>query len=201
VIHAVVLAAGLGTRFGPAGAKLQAGWRGRPLIVHVLSTIALARETGLLGGGVVVYGPGNPAVRDQATSHELDAVLASRASQGISESLKAGFAALEATTSTTVTAALVCLGDQPGLSLGTIRALLAPGAGADVLRRPRYEDQPDAPGHPVLIGRRHWPLIDATTGDRGLDPILASKGLARTSIAVAGSNPDVDTPTDLDQLP
>jgi CTP:molybdopterin cytidylyltransferase MocA len=115
--------------------------------------------------------------------------------------LKAGFAAIDAMAPPSVTAALVCLGDQPALTLGTIRALVGSGASAEVLRRPRYADEPGVPGHPVLIGRRHWPLIDRTTGDRGLDPVIAAHGLRWTAMPVAGSNPDVDRPADLTQLP
>src|SRR5262249_20841957 len=160
---------------------VQAIWRGQPLIEHVLSTIARARAEALVADGILVYGPGGDALEDQARAYELDAVYAPRAAQGISESLKAGFAVLDAMAPRTVTAALVCLGDQPALALGTIRALVASGAPPDVLRRPRYADDPAAPGHPVLVGRRHWPLVDATTGDRGLDPVLASRGLQWTA--------------------
>jgi CTP:molybdopterin cytidylyltransferase MocA len=201
VIHAVVLAAGLGTRFGPGGAKLQAVWRGQPLIAHVLSAVARARDERLIADGILVYGPGGDLLREAARAYQLDAVYAPRAAQGISESLKAGFAALDAMAPPSVTAALVCLGDQPAITLGTIRALVGPGAGPEVLRRPRYADEPATPGHPVLIGRRHWPLVDATTGDRGLDPVIAAKGLRWTAVPVAGRNPDVDTADDLRELP
>ena len=54
-VGAVVLAAGLGRRFGSA--KMLAEWRGRPIVSYVLETIAAARDDGILSAGVVVHRP------------------------------------------------------------------------------------------------------------------------------------------------
>jgi CTP:molybdopterin cytidylyltransferase MocA len=200
-IGVVVLAAGAGTRFGPGLGKLLQPWRGRTLIEHVLATIVSARAQGLVGDGYVVHGPGGDQIRDLAIAHGFDAVLTSGARRGISESLKAGFTVLEAETAPTISAALVCLGDQPLLSTATIGELVASaGPSPFALVRPRYRNAPDAPGHPVLIGRTHWPLVQETAEDRGLDPVLARHELHWTVLDVEGRNPDVDTPADLETL-
>ena len=156
----------------------------------------------VITGGVLVYGPGGEALRDLATAAGFDAVQASRAELGISESLKAGIVTLAATTTPRdVRAALICLGDQPLLRLETVAAVVAAGGeGGTRLVRPKYRDDPDGPGHPVHVGRAHWGLISETAGDRGLDPIVRAHGLAWREVDVEGSNPDVDTQTDLDRL-
>ena len=199
MIHAVVLAAGAGRRFGgPAGAKLWAPWWGKPVIEHVFDTLTVLEREGTIEGTLVVHSPTGDRVKESAVTHGFDAVLASRAEQGLSESLKAAFTTLEAATTRRTTAALICLADQPALSLGTVRALVAAAGGNPaVLLRPRYAEAPDAPGHPTVLGRTHWPLSQETTGDRGLDPILTIHHLAWTEIPTPGSNPDIDTPADL----
>lgn len=168
----------------------------------MLTTLARAVKDRIITGGVLVYGPGGEVLRDLATSAGFDAVQASRAERGISESLKAGIVTLSATTTPRdVRSALICLGDQPLLRLETIAAVVAAsGEGGTRLVRARYRDDPDHPGHPVQVGRAHWHLITETEGDRGLDPIIRAHGLAWREVEVDGSNPDVDTQADLDRL-
>jgi CTP:molybdopterin cytidylyltransferase MocA len=202
LVSAVVLAAGFGRRFGPDGRKLLTPWRGRSLIEHVLATVVSARNEGLIGSGLVVHGP-NPRgdeIRDLASSSGLDAVLVEKPERGLSESLQAGFTILEASAPPhRQTAALVFLGDQPAVALGTIRALVEK-ASPFALVRPRYRDQPDAPGHPVLIGRAHWGLVGETSGDRGLDPVIEAHALAWDLVEVEGRSPDIDIMADLESL-
>ncbi|MCC7133108.1 MAG: NTP transferase domain-containing protein [Gemmatimonadales bacterium] len=197
-----MLAAGSGTRFGTGQNKLLARWRGRSLIEHVLATVVSARTEGLLGPVVVVHSPAAPEVGAFATEAECDAVMVTRERPAIAESIKAGFVALEAVHDLRgVTAALLILGDQPRLSVDAIRALVNRGAGSPlVLARPRYAAAPETPGHPVLLGRSHWPLVSLTEGDRGLDRIVADRGLQWDRVDLPGDNPDVDTAADLDAL-
>lgn len=197
-----MLAAGSGTRFGTGQNKLLARWRGRSLIEHVLATVVSARAEGLLGDVVVVYSPAAPEVGALATAADCDAVMVTRERPAIAESIKAGFVALEAIHDLTgVTAALVLLGDQPRLSLDAIRAVVTRAGGAPAaLVRSRYAGAPDAPGHPVLLGRAHWPLVTLAEGDRGLDRIMADRGLQWDRVDQPGTNPDVDTESDLGLL-
>ena len=45
-----------------------------------------------------------------------------------------------------------------------------------------------------------WPLVAGLQGDRGLGPLLAAHPELVIRVPVGGSNPDVDTPTDLAAL-
>lgn len=193
-----MLAAGSGTRFGAGQNKLLATWRGRSLIEHVLATVVSARSEGLLGDVVVVHSPSAPEVGALATSADCDAVMVTRERPAISESIKAGFTALEAMYDLRrVTGALLILGDQPMLSVDTIRAVVNAGRDPDALVRPRYSLDPGTPGHPVLVGRVHWGLVEQTDGDRGIDQVVRARGLAWRLIDLGGNNPDVDTSADL----
>lgn len=194
----LVLAAGSSTRFGGGTSKLLAPWRGRPLIEHVLATVVLAQAERLLADVVVVHAPATAEIGALAAKAGCDAVMVTRERPAISESIKAGFVALEAMHDLTgVTGAVVMLGDQPLLPIQAIRAIAAAGQSKNALVRPQYLGAPDAPGHPVLIGRAHWRLVGEAQGDRGLDQVIRQHGLDWTLVDVAGTNPDVDTREDL----
>ena len=196
-----MLAAGSGTRFGAGQNKLLATWRGRSLIEHVLITVVSARSEGLLGDVVVVHSPAGAAIAALATAAGADTVMVTRERPAISESIKAGFVALETIHDLDgVTGALLILGDQPTLSLDTIRAVVSADGDPDALVRPRYSLDPEVPGHPVLLGRVYRGLVGRTDGDRGLDQVIKAEQLAWTLVDVTGGNPDVDTSADLESL-
>jgi CTP:molybdopterin cytidylyltransferase MocA len=193
-----VLAAGAGRRFGPAGNKLLAEWRGRPILAHVLDTLAEARDSMLVEGGLVVRSPDSGEVERVCRQAGFDSVVAPDAETGIAASLKAGLAALQVLpAAATASAALVLLGDQPAVALPAIRAVVAGGADSHLaLVRARYAAAAE-PGHPTLIGRDHWGLARDLQGDRGFDPVLRARGISWTEVALPASNPDVDTAADL----
>lgn len=191
----MVLAAGAGRRFA-GGDKLLAPWRGAPLLCHVLAAAVAARARGLLERIVVVHAPGAGPIRDLAVAAGAVPAEAERADAGLSESLRAGLGALP-----DGEAAVILLGDQPAVAPETIAALIAAaGPLSHALVRPRYRSAPPAPGHPVLVGRAHWPLAAEASGDRGLDPVLARHGLTWRLVPVDGANPDIDTAADLATL-
>ena len=89
---------------------------------------------------------------------------------------------------------MVFLGDQPLVRLETVVALRNawtrhPGR----VVRPVYRASPDVPGHPVVLDRSVWPMVESIEGDRGY-------GDGGVTIPVDGSNPDVNTPLDLSAL-
>ncbi len=194
-LAAVILAAGRGRRFG--GAKLLAEWRGRPLLGHVLDVVAAARASGFLADARVVMAADDAGVAALSRSAGVPCVVNPAADQGLSTSLRCGLAALPADAG----AALVLLGDQPMIRLDVIARLAATWrAGGDPVLRPRYAGAPDAPGHPVLLGRAVWPLADRLEGDAGLGALFASGAAGVTIVDVPGTNPDIDTPADLHAL-
>ena len=112
--------------------------------------------------------------------------------RGMSLSLRLGLGALGHDTS----AALILLGDQPGIRGSTIAAVLA-GRGD----RPLVAALADgilAP--PVLIERTHFSLADGLAGDVGLRELLRGNPDLVTGVPVPGHAPDLDTPDDLGRL-
>ncbi|MBT2501218.1 NTP transferase domain-containing protein [Curtobacterium sp. ISL-83] len=168
----VVLAAGAGTRMGRPKA-LVADPQGR-------SWVRLA-VTALLDGGcsdvVVVLGA---AAREARLALPDDArvrsVVACDWERGLSASLLAGLDAVAADPE--VEAALVTLVDLPRLPAAAVRRVLGGAAGrTTALAQAVYADRP---GHPVLLGRAHWPgLMGELAGDHGAGAFLRRAGATR----------------------
>ncbi len=192
-VGAVVLAAGRGRRFG--GGKLSALLGGQPILSHVCAEVARALQAGDIGSGWVVVAADDSAAAALAERAGLTPIANISPEAGISRSIQLGLQAAEAPA--TLAAVLLLLGDQPLVQVETMRRLIrAWHAGAGPVIRPRYRDQPDIPGHPVLLDRIVWPLCRRATGDHGLAGVLS----AVTFIDVPGANPDIDTPADLHLL-
>ncbi len=163
----------------------------------MLATVARARDERLLERCLVVHAPAAAGIRRLAREMGAIPVFSVRAEEGIAASLRAGIVALARDD-----AVLILLGDQPTVPLEAIRAL-ADAARDDpvhALLRPRYRSDPATPGHPVLVGKAHWPLAAQLAGDRGFDPVIRAAGLDWRLIDVDGANPDIDTPEDLQHL-
>ncbi|HKU63349.1 MAG TPA: NTP transferase domain-containing protein [Gemmatimonadales bacterium] len=191
-VGAVVLAAGRGRRFG--GGKLMAAFRGEPILSHVCGAAARALAAGVIESGWVVVAADDAAAGDLARRAGLVPIGNPDPDAGISGSIRVGVAAAAAQPG--LDALLLLLGDQPLVQVDTMRRLIEAwrnGSGAVV--RPRYQEQSDIPGHPVLLDRIVWPLCRAS-GDRGLAGVLP----ATTFIDVPGANPDIDTRADLHLL-
>jgi molybdenum cofactor cytidylyltransferase len=191
-IGAVVLAAGLARRFGRS--KLLADFAGRPVVSHVLDTATMARRRGLLTDVVLVVAEIDRQIQDVARRSETITVINPDPAAGLSRSLALGLAALPPD----LDAALVLLGDQPLVRTEVIETLLHTWRIAgSVAVRPRYAAAPDAPGHPVLLSRRVWPLAEQLQGDFGYGRRFAPGSPGVTMVDVPGDNPDIDTPADL----
>jgi molybdenum cofactor cytidylyltransferase len=120
---------------------------------------------------------------------------------GLSHSLRIGLESLEKHSPSETGAALVFLADQPLVQLDVVRALVAAWkAGTGAMVRPRYEATPDIPGHPVLLDRSIWHLVQRLHGDRGFAGLLDSISQPIVILDVTGDNPDIDTPADLRAL-
>jgi CTP:molybdopterin cytidylyltransferase MocA len=194
-LHALVLAAGRGSRFG--GRKLQARYLDQPLLAYPLAVVAAARERGLIGGGHVVIPEDDEASLGLVRQLRLEPVLNSAPDRGLSYSLQLGLAALEEAGG--AEAALIMLGDQPLVRLEVVAAIISAWyAGGEAILRPRYEATADVPGHPVLVASSVWPLIRELQGDAGLGSVLPRP--RETLVDVTGHNPDVDTLSDLQAL-
>lgn len=187
-VGAVVLAAGLASRFG--GNKLLAGLDGRPVLQHVLDRIAAVG----VGPTVVVLGEDRDAVRAAIRWRGEHVVINEAPRAGLSGSLRAGIDALP----DTCPATLVVLGDQPRLPVDAVRALLATDLDGAIAAVPVYAA--GGRGHPVLLARAAFRLVRHVAGDTGLRDALAARAAAVREVAVPGANPDIDTPDDLARL-
>lgn len=159
-VAALVLAAGAGRRYG--GPKALVELDGQLLVERAIST---ARAAGCAPVAVVL-GAAAAEVRRRAN---LEGALWAENrdwTSGMGSSLRVGLAALAATETM---ATVVLLVDMPGVTATAIRRL-AGYAAPDALAMARYDDRP---GHPVLLGRDHWPdIARQALGDVGARPYL-----------------------------
>jgi molybdenum cofactor cytidylyltransferase len=182
---AVILAAGVASRFG--GAKVFAPLGGRPLLDRVIDAAAAAG----LGEIVVVLGP-ESKVEASADLGRTRVVRNPNPEDGLSSSVRIGLAAL----GTGIDAAVVLLGDQPLVRAEVIRALTATDVPPDrSIVVPRYAG--GGGQNPTLVLRAAWPLAAGLTGDRGFGPLIAAHPELVVEVPADGSNPDVDTRADL----
>ncbi len=185
-IATVVLAAGVGSRFG--GGKVLARLGGKPLLQHVLDTLAAAGLTEV----AVVLGDDAPAVESAISWRAERRIVNPRPDDGLSSSLRLGMDMVRGDAS----AVLIVLGDQPLLSVDVIASLI--GAAGDEARPIVVPGFDHGRGrNPVLIGRSAFGIVADATGDRGLGPIIDAHPDRVLVVRVPGDNPDVDTQADL----
>jgi CTP:molybdopterin cytidylyltransferase MocA len=186
---AIVLAAGSASRFGSP--KALALLDGRPLLQHVLDTLAAAGLTEV----VVVLGAAAPDVEAAIRWRGERRVRNPQPERGLASSLHVGLAAIPPGAD----AALVALGDQPRLRVDVIHAVLERWRqGSQPIVVPRYASSGTL--NPVLLARAAWPLAGDLDGDRGMGPLIHARPELVTDVPVAGDNPDVDTLADLAHL-
>ena len=90
-----------------------------------------------------------------------------------------------------VGAAMIHLVDLPDVSAAVIARVRAEPVDPTTLRRATYDGRP---GHPVLLGRDHWPgIVDAARGDRGARDYLAEHDHELVECGDLASGQDVDS--------
>lgn len=190
----IVLAAGAGTRYGhpkalarEPGASGERGEHGRsggmPWIELIAGVLACAGCRPVL---VALGAAREDASRLVPASARI--VPVAGWAEGLGASVRA---ALTAAGETGAEAALVVPVDVPELPASVCERLLreaAPGA----LVRAVYRGEP---GHPVLLGRDHWPgVIGAASGDRGAGPYLRAYAAREAECSDLWHGGDVDRP-------
>ena len=183
-VAGLVLAAGEGRRYGMPKALVT--HRGRLLVQHAADTLAAA------GCRPVVVVLGAAADRVRARAADLPRTVDNPDwPTGMASSLRVG---LEALADTPAVAVVVLLVDMPGVTPSAVRRLMALGDHG-VLAIGGYRDRR---GHPVLLGREHWPGVAASaTGDRGARDYLREHDDLVRVVPVG----DVADDTDLDVPP
>jgi molybdenum cofactor cytidylyltransferase len=184
-IHALVLAAGSGSRFG--GGKLMAPWRGGVLLDGALDAAFAAPVQAVH----VVVGA-DPAVAAHARARGAAIVEAEDHALGLSASLKAGLAALPMGAA----GVLVFLGDMPLVPHDVLASLIEALAGGAVAAVPVFENRI---GNPAALSARLFPDLLALEGDRGARALIEGLGEAVVRIPApdAGILFDVDRQDDL----
>lgn len=180
---AIVLAAGLATRFG--GGKHLALAGDRPLVRHVVDR---ALEAGVDEVVVVVGYDADETSAALPDDERVRQVANERPEVGMASSLRVGVEAL----GREVGRAVVLLADQPGIAPSLVAEVLG-AVVAHPAARVRYRGHA---GHPVAFRSDVFGDLAALTGDAGARELL--RELDTHEIAVdADAPPDVDTPADL----
>lgn len=178
-LEAMVLAAGLGTRFG--GGKLTASYAGGRLIDGALAAAraAPARSVTVVTGADPKVAAGLKGVRIVHAEHYA---------AGLSASLRAGIESLPPDCD----GVFIFLGDMPRIPHAVLQPLADALAGHEAAA-PVWDSQR---GHPVLIGKALFPKLLTLTGDQGAGAVLAALGdrLALIDAPDDGVLFDVDAP-------
>ncbi len=181
----IVLAAGSGTRYGTPKA-LAVRSDGTPWVRSAVDA--------LLAGGCAPVFVALGAEREAAAAlvpvdERVVIVAVPEWARGISASVRT---ALAAAGETARAAAVIVPVDTPDLPAAVV-ARMAEGADVSALRRAVYDG---SPGHPVVIGRRHWPAVIAgVAGDRGAGEYLTQNGVECVECGDLWHGADVDLPT------
>ncbi|MCH2486539.1 MAG: nucleotidyltransferase family protein [Erythrobacter sp.] len=189
--HALVLAAGAGTRFD--GAKLLADFRGEALVRHAVRAMLASRVervTVVLGA----RGDEVAAALGDLVSPRLTTVECLDWQEGLSASLRCGIEALPPD----CLAVAVALGDMPLIDPGladTVLGYVLAGAPAVL---PEYRGRP---AHPVALSPTVFDRLKRLTGDRGARAALKRlPGIVHLETDDPGSARDIDTRADLTRL-
>ncbi len=190
----LLLAAGAGRRMGGPKALLRDD-RGVPFLDRMIGVLfegGCERVTVVVGAAA----PEVTAVLVEAgwvDDPAVDTVVAEDWQEGMGASLRAGLRSLDEGE-----AALVTLVDLPDVDEAVVRRVAGVASGADALVRATYDGRP---GHPVLIGRNHWPGVLSTAhDDQGAREYLAAHDHVTCECGDLATGKDVDEPGDLPDL-
>lgn len=115
-------------------------------------------------------------------------VVAEDWARGMSASLRAGLSALAGTDAAV---AVVSLVDLPDVGSDVVHRVLTAATDSGILARASYDGRP---GHPVVLGRDHWPgVLDAVVGDSGARDYLAAREVVEVECGDLATGRDVDT--------
>jgi molybdenum cofactor cytidylyltransferase len=189
VIVAVVLAAGAASRFGSQ--KLLAPFHGAALIRRTVENVLASR----VSETVVVLGRDGEGVRRALAGLPVRFVPNPDFRSGLSSSLRAGVEAVEPST----LAAIIVLGDQPGVTPAIIDQVIAEGqrSGRPIVV-PEYAG---ARGNPVMFDAAMFAELRTIEGDQGARAVIARDPARVATVCFPFDMPaDVDTPEDYARL-
>jgi molybdenum cofactor cytidylyltransferase len=186
-VAGLVLAAGGSKRLGQPKQLLP--FRAATLLDHTVATARGCAFDQLL----IAIGGAADDVRAQVDLSGADVVVNDGYGEGCSSSIAAAMAALDRRARLIV----LLLGDQPGVTAGTVASLLAGRGDAD-LAVCRYDD---GLGHPFCFSRRLFPTLRGLHGDKAVWKLVAAGGDEVAKVPVSGPVPiDVDTWADYEAV-
>jgi molybdenum cofactor cytidylyltransferase len=184
-IGGVILAAGGARRFGSQ--KLLAPLDGRPLIQHVID----AANASALEDVALVVGANAEDLVARLHVGRARIVRNPDPSRGLASSLQVGLRSLDPR----LHAALVLLGDVPGVTTALIDELVSRGRetrASAIVSVWRGRRSP-----PVVLHKSLWASAFALEGDVGMREVLKDHDVVELSVTdLLGSLDDVDTPAD-----
>jgi molybdenum cofactor cytidylyltransferase len=187
LVCGLVLAAGGSRRLGRPKQLLP--YRDTTLLGHA---VRVARACGFRQL-VVAIGGNADAVRATVDLTGVDVVVNDRFGEGCSSSIAAGLMVLDPFCDVLV----LMLGDQPGVTPATVKALLA-GRGDAPLAVCRYDD---GRGHPLAFDRSVLSELANLHGDKGVWKLLDRRAADVVEVGVSGRIPrDVDTVEDYEAV-
>ena len=187
-VTGLVLGAGGSRRFGRPKQLLPYG--DRTLLDHVLTTARACRFDQLDRRRSAAP---RTASREQVDLSGTDVVVNEAFGSGCSSSIATALSTIDPRADLFV----LMLGDQPGVTVETVEALLA-AAGDAPLAVCRYDDQR---GHPFAFARRMFCELRISHGDKGVWRLLDQRAEDVVEVPIAGPVPlDVDTPEDYEAV-
>lgn len=182
-VSGIVLAAGSSTRLGQPKQLLEL--EGRPLLQHAIDA---AEGAGLFDVVVVLGHRADEVGAAVCVSKGTRLVVNPEYAEGQATSLKTGLRAADPDSR----AAIILLGDQPGVDAASLRALF------DVYERSEAPVVQAAysgrPSHPVLFDRSLWADLEAIEGDKGARDLLKEHPEWIVRVELGGEAPkDLDT--------
>jgi len=179
-VTGLVLAAGGSKRLGRPKQLLPYG--SSTLLGHVLATARSCDFDQLL----CVVGGGAERVRAAVDLTGVEVVENRHFGEGCSSSIAAALRSVDPVSEVLV----LMLGDQPGVSAGTVRALLA-GRGDAPLAACAYDD---GRGHPLAFAREVFAELESLHGDKGVWKLMDRRVDDVIDVPIGGAIPrDVDT--------
>lgn len=186
----LLLAAGRGRRFDPAGGRdklLQLLPDGRTVVATAAANLLAAVAT-----VVAVVRPDAPLLTRELEALGCEMLTCKNADDGMATSLTNGL-----THTANATGWVVALADMPYVQPATISALVAALAqGADIAV-PTYHG---LRGNPVAFGPTHLPQLLRLAGDEGARSLLQHVTVTEVMVDDPGIRHDIDTPADLRPL-
>ena len=190
-VAVLVLAAGRSTRMGGPN-KMLADANGAPLVVHAVKAalesqaveivVVLGHMADQVRVGIESAIPGRSRLRFVTNPDFVD---------GLSTSVRTGIGAL----SSNVDAAVVQLGDMPGIGAGLLNRLIAAFSPVEG-RAISVPTVGGKRGNPVLWARRFFPEMTTLSGDSGAKHLIGEHADLVCEVEMAGEAAitDIDTP-------